>query len=53
MKIAISTKQKHLIRHVGDVLNALKSAGYRMSDGLCARHLALAGEQQQEFKRGS
>ena len=45
LKIDISTKQKHLIRHVGDVLNALKSAGYRLSDGLCTRLLALAGEQ--------
>ena len=25
--------------------NALKSAGYRLSDGLSARLLALAGEQ--------
>ena len=44
-KIDISTSQKHLIRHVGDVLNALKSAGYRLSNGLCTRLLALAGEQ--------
>ena len=45
LKIDISIKQKHLIRHVGDVLNALKSAGYSLSDGLCTRLLALAGEQ--------
>ena len=43
-RVLLAAKQKHLIRNVGDVLNALKGAGYRLSDELCSRLLALAGE---------
>ena len=43
--VLFAAKQKHLIPNIGDVLNVLKAAGYRLSDDLCSRLLELAGEQ--------
>jgi uncharacterized protein len=43
-RVLLAAKQKHLIPNIGDVLNALKAAGYRLSDSLCSRLLDLAGE---------
>jgi predicted nucleic acid-binding protein len=43
-RVLIAAKQKGLIDSVGPILQALQTAGYRLSDDLCARLRELAGE---------
>ena len=44
-RVLIAAKQEGLLGTVGEALDALKAAGYRLSDDLCRRLLELAGER--------
>ncbi len=43
-RILLAAKEAKLIDSVADVLEALKTSGYRLSDKLCRRLLELAHE---------
>ena len=43
-RILIAAKERGLIESVGDSLNALRDSGYRLSDELRSRLLAIADE---------
>lgn len=43
-RVLLAAKEKGLAPNVGDALEALRAAGYRLSDDLCSRLLHLAGE---------
>jgi len=44
-RVLLAAKQKNLLPDIGETLNSLRPAGYRLSDDLCTRLLQLADEQ--------
>ena len=43
-RVLLAAKQRNLIDTVAGAVDVLKATGYRLSDELCSRLLALAGE---------
>ena len=52
-RILIAAKERGLIESVADALNALRDSGYRLSDELRSRLLAIADETDSQGVRAN